>query len=109
MNHPSLLALDTLDDRREIYHLLRRLSPRRRVAFLADCCKQVRAKTPNDTGPTPSLLRMGPTIKEAYRCDRANDRLTNMIYFDVLALSSQWHFDLGGCLPALVRLARAAG
>lgn len=101
---PSLLVLDTLDDRREIWSLLHRLSPRDRVRFLGWCCSQVAA--PGSTRPTPSLLRMGEVIGMADRCDRADDRLTNEVYGDVLVLASQWGLDLGRAAVVLERRAR---
>ena len=103
MKH-SLLVLDTLDDRREIWHLLHKLPPSRRIEFMDWCCANVSG--PNGMRPTPSRLRMAETIRMAYRCDRADERLTNELYIDVLMLSSQWNLDLGRAAVELERWVR---
>lgn len=99
----SLITLDTLDDRRELWHLLHRLPPRRRVSFLAWCCGKVRR--PDGNGPVASS-RMAETIAGAARCDRFDHRLTNEIYGDVLALSAQWGLDLAAAAAELERRVR---
>lgn len=101
MNHPSLLSLDTLDDRRELHTLLCKLSPRARVSFLAWCCSQVNGKL----RPVASA-RMGETVDLAYRCGRADDRLTNEIYGDLLSLAANYRFDLGAAAVELERRVR---
>jgi hypothetical protein len=90
MTRPPILAIDTLDDRREVWHLLHRLPPARRVAFLADCCSRVRDCRGNR--PVPSA-RMAPALAAARRCDRADHRLTTMLYTDLLMLAAQWGLD----------------
>lgn len=90
---PSILTLDTLCDRKEIWSLLHKLSPHRRVEFLDWCCEQVSG--PGKMRPVPSRLRMAETIRMAYRCDKADLRLTNECYTDCLMLSSQYKLDLG--------------
>ena len=99
MTKPPILAIDTLDDRREVWHLLHRLPPARRVAFLADCCRRVPGNARGHR-PTPSA-RMAPTVAAAARCDAADHRLTTLVYTDLLVLSSQWGLDLAA---AAVRL-----
>lgn len=85
------LALDTLDDRREIYHLLHRLPPHRRVAFVTHCCGMVSDKRGNR--PVPMMFR--GMVRDARRCDRGDERLTVACYHDLLALVYQWGLDLG--------------
>lgn len=103
----SLLVIDTLDDRREIWSLLHRLSPRDRVRFLARCCETV--ATVHGNGPKPSLFQMRDTVEQAYRCDRADDRLTNEIYGDLLALGTQWTLDLAAVAVELEQLVKRPG
>ena len=103
---PSILTLDTLDDRRELHSLLHRLSPRRRVSFLAWCCRQVSG--PNGTRPVASS-RVGPTLEAAYRCSVADERLTNEMYGDVLALAAQWDLDLAAAARELEARVRRPG
>ena len=107
MSKPSILVLDTLDDRKEIWYLLHRLSPNRRVAFLDWCCSQVSG--PNGTRPIPSRLRMAETIRMAYRCDNADLRLTNELYTDVIALGHQWQLDVGRAAVVLEQFVRRPG
>lgn len=92
MTKPSLLQIDTLDDRREIWHLLHRLRPDRRLAFLDWACSVVVA--PGGVQPVPSRFRMAATIAAAWRDTDADERLTDMLYGDVLLLGSQWGIDL---------------
>src|SRR3990172_248232 len=98
----SLITLDTLDDRREIWLLLHRLSPRRRVAYLAWCCEQVKGKLQ----PVASS-RMAATIEDAHRSERADDRLTNEGYGDLISLGLNFGFDLGRATAELVSRGRA--
>ena len=106
MSHASLLTLDTLDDRREVWHLLHRLSPRRRVSFLAWACE--RCTGPRGAKPVASH-RMAGTIEQAYRCDGADLRLTNEVYGDLLALAANYRFDLGAAAVELERRVKSAG
>jgi hypothetical protein len=86
------LTLDTKDDRRELWHLLHRLPPERRVAFLAGWCRVVRARDPRGCGPMP--FGMEGMVADARRCDRGDDRLTNAVYVDLVSLANQWGLDL---------------
>lgn len=85
----ALLVLDTLDDRREIHHLLAKLPPRRRIAFLDWCTRQVK----NDKGDTPHPIFDQRQLELAMRCDRADLRLTNEVYSDLWILVGQWRLD----------------
>ena len=99
----ALLRYDTLDDRREVFHLLHRLDPRRRVAFLRWACS--RATGRHGRRPEPSPL-MAEAVRLAYRCDRGDERLTNECYADYLALVAQWDLDQAAALAELVRWVR---
>ena len=99
----SLLTLDTLDDRRELWHLLAKLPPRSRVSFLAWCCK--RAKPVLGRLPVASG-RMAPTVEMAGRCDRHDLRLTNEIYSDLLYMAANHDLDLTAAAAELERRVR---
>jgi hypothetical protein len=81
-----LLVIDTLDDRREVWSLLHRLPPRERLCYLRWCCAQV-SDPVTGNGPTPLIA--GETVRMAYRCDRADTRLTNEVYGCYLSLVGQ--------------------
>ncbi len=108
----SVLSFDTLDDRREVWHLLHRLPPAGRVAFLAGRCR-LAAPTPAGAPPRPSYLRMRPRVRAAARgCDAADRGLTNEVYADLVLLDLQYAVPLGGtaaALEALTRRGRPAG
>lgn len=84
------LALDTLDDRREIWHLLHRLPPPARVRFVEWACGQVEGVRGNRPCPMPA----GEMIRDARRCGRGDERLTNSAYMDLLMLACQWGLDM---------------
>lgn len=88
---PTWHDIDTLDDRRELHHLLGKLSPRDRVLFLAECCRRV----PQAKGrlPVPVVTHLQTTLDQAYRCDRADQRVTNEVMGDLLMLMNQWGLD----------------
>lgn len=89
---PTALIYDTLDDRREIWSLLHRLHPLRRVRFLRLCCQQVTLPGGSQS-PAPSY-RMHERIRAALRDDTADEWLTNEIYGDLFQLAHQWRLDL---------------
>jgi hypothetical protein len=101
---PRVLQYENLDDRREIWTLLHRLHPRRRVAFFERCC---RAST---LGDGPVVPRPGrdtyDLLAEALRDDSADRPLTNDIYTSLWTLSVQYHFPLDRALAWLVEMAR---
>jgi hypothetical protein len=95
-----LLQLDDLDSRREVHRLLSLLSPRGRVRFLKWACSQAKGKNV----PVPRIARSD--VDYAYRCGRADDRLTNTIFADLVALAAQWELDLPAVAVALEAWAR---
>jgi len=104
LTKPAYSLHDNLDDRREIHRLLTYLPPRRRVEFLAWCCR--RSVVPN------SATRPGPTRKtwelaETARWDSSADRrLALDVYFDCWILCVQYELNLDLALERLVQLAR---
>jgi hypothetical protein len=102
----QLLVLDSRDDRRELHGLLHRLPPKRRLEFLEWCCKQV---PPAAKLPVPAVWKMRATVEQAYRCEKANEVLSNEIYCDLLQLFNVYHLDAMKTaleLTALVRRLR---
>lgn len=100
----SAIILDTLDDRREIWHLLHRLHPFDRVRFLAWCCRLVPEKQGR---PIPSH-RLRDRMRSAVRCDRSDMALTNEIYTDLWTLSHQYKIDMDHVASSLVACVREA-
>lgn len=98
---PQFLIYDTLDDRREIYRLLHRLSPQKRIAFLNWCCKQA------TLGKHQSYIQVSrkshQMAEQARKCDRADEALTADLYNDLWHLASHYQFDLDKALEELVR------
>lgn len=104
---PAYLALDTLDDRREIHRLLETLPPRRRVAFLRWCC--ARAVLPK-SGTRPGVSKKTERLaRQAGRDREADRRLSLDCYFDVWSLAAQYELDLAAVLERLVALVRGRG
>jgi hypothetical protein len=84
MSKPPLLQIDDLDSRREVWHLLSRLPPQKRLLYLSWACAQVpqgRGKLPP---PVPGMMRV--SVDEARRDDKADAKHTNEIYCDLLSL-----------------------
>jgi len=100
----STLILDTLDDRREIHTLLRKLHPEVAVEWLAAQCRKV--KPINGCRPNPAR-KMQPRIQAALRDDDAASRLSLELYYDVWALGLQYDLDLTQAALSLERLVKA--
>jgi len=85
----SILRLDTLDDRREVWSLLHRLPPRRRALYLFRCCRVASgdASAGSAVEPGPDIWR---EVADAERCDRGDDRLTNNVYALLVAVANQY-------------------
>lgn len=98
---------DNLDDRREIHHLLARLSPMRRVAFVDECC--LSAVLPG-SAVHPGVARKTRDLAQLARRDSSADsRLTLNLFMDLwyLHLHYSWSFD--SALARLVELVRRSG
>lgn len=87
---PTLLAVDTLDDRRELHTLLHKLHPRKRVRFVEWCCAAV--TRPRQSAPVVTTGEQ--MVREAERCERGDDRLTNDCLMMLYSLGSQWALDM---------------
>lgn len=102
MSASPLLLMDTRMDRRDIWALLHRLPPRRRVAFVAAMCERAAPLTGNR--PVPRYDR--EVLDRAYRDDSADRYVTNQCYGDVVALAGQWRLDLSAAACELERWVR---
>lgn len=101
----ELLSLDTADDRREIWSALHRLPPADRVNFLRFACTMV---PPGAVRlPEPVVGHMKTTLGLAYRCDRADARLTNEVYCDLLSLLNDFHVSAAALTTELVMWVRS--
>ena len=100
-----LTQVDNLDDRREIWLLLHRLSPRARFAFLGWACSQ--ASLTHGAKPTPRWLTMGPVVLQAEKGDEEADRrLTTEIRMDLVCLGLQFGVDLAALAARLESVVR---
>lgn len=101
----ALLAVDTLDDRREIFHLLHRLPPASRIAFVNRVCKSVVLK---GSATHPGVGRSTFALAAlAMRNDKANEALTTDLFFDLWHLAMQFeNFNWDSVLTDLVQWAR---
>lgn len=101
---PFIVAHDNLDDKRELWGLLKRLPPRQRVQFLHWCC--IQATVPS----TRTQPRVQPATEQraelAMRDDSADTALTYECYFDIFAMANQYELDLDKTLDKLVELVR---
>lgn len=106
----ALLIADTLSDRRDLWHLLHRLPPARRLQFLRWCC--VTASRPGENCPTP-VPEMRQHVADALGTDQnalhASLRLTNEIYMDLAAIGQQYDFDLNKAMIVLERWVQVGG
>lgn len=85
------LILDTKDDRREIWHLLHRLPPHDRIAFIAWCCDRVKNRKHN---PRPDVAKIRDRIRASVHGDDVADEwVTNECYADFWMLCVQYGLD----------------
>ena len=108
MSRPTVLLLDTKDDRAQVRDALRHLAPSERVDFVdwaLDFARDVLAGHPNLTLLARAVAdrpRMAPVALAAELGDRAADaRLTREVYADLLQLAHAWGVEF---LPLLVEL-----
>ena len=99
----QLLVLDTRDDRREVATLLAKLPPRARVEFLRRCVSRL----PPGKLPPPAVTGYRDAVEYAGRCDRADDRLTRMVYLDVLSLMSSFGLDAAATAVDLEKVVKS--
>jgi len=108
---PSVIVLDTLDDRRETYNLiLRGLTPRQRVDFLDRVLDFARVQRPDVavlSGAKADRAKMLPMVLAAMRGDAvANSLLANEIYADIVGLCHQWQIDFNAVVVELEQWVR---
>ncbi len=102
---PAYLQYDNLDDRREVLYLLGQLPPRRRLTFLAWCCRAAVMLSGSAVRPSPS----GKTVALAKRAERdssADRGLSLDIYGDLWRLSAQYGLDIDRAVDRLVEMVR---
>lgn len=100
----QLATVETLDDRREIAHLLSRISPVRRVQFLRWCASL--ATLPGTSAGHPIVRGYVGKVADANRCERGDDRLTTCVYLDLLSMANQYRFDIGKAVLVLEKWAK---
>lgn len=100
MSRATVLTLDTLDDRREVWTaLIRGLTPVQRCDFLDWCCELLRATSPPSVQhiarhAKANRVQMRNMIRLATQGDAVADAvLTNEIYADIAGLCHQWGLD----------------
>lgn len=102
---PEYLTLDDVDSRREIWHLLNRLPPQKRLDFLSYACRCV-PKNAKGHLPEPAVWKMRSSVELAGRCDKASEVLTNEVYLDLVQLAATWDLDLLATAHELTALVR---
>jgi hypothetical protein len=104
----QILSVDTLDDRREIHQLIRRLPPWKKLAFLSWACQTASLSPGSRTKPRPGFQTIELAKKAEARPgdDTLNERLSLEIYMDLWGLTSQWDFSLDDALRKLVEMVR---
>ena len=101
---PGILDHDNLDDRREVYHLLSKLPPLERVAWLDWCCRNA---TLPKTNIRPVVAAKTRELARQARWDTAADeRLTLEVFFDLWQMSINYRVDFAALLTGLERCAR---
>jgi hypothetical protein len=99
------ILLDTIDDRREIWHLLHRLHPARRLEFLQWCC-DLAARSGTRAGEPVVSHRMKARLAGAMRDDGEDERLTHEVYTDFWCLVHQYEMSEQLASLELVRRVR---
>lgn len=101
------LALDNVDDRRELHLALDRLRPVDRVRFLLWACREATLGTSRtNPGVDPAMWKKARAAEQDASADR---QLSVEIYFDLWTLATQYEFDLSRAAAMLERWARKDG
>lgn len=96
---PGHVVHDNLDDRREIFYLLGKLSPSERLAWLEWACRHA---TLGHSQVRPAVARKTRELAARARWDSAADsRLTLEIYFDLFMLDVSFRVDFEALLKRL--------
>lgn len=104
---PGILDHDSLDDRREVYHLLSKLPPAARVAWLEWACKNATLGT---SRIRPTVAAKTRQLAAQARWDTAADeRLTLEIFFDLFQMSINFRVDFEALLKGLEAQVRRLG
>ena len=103
----ELRAFDSLDDRREIYYLLARLPPRRRVQWLAHACSG--AVIPQSRTRPHVSPKTWARAEACQRDDSLDEGLTTEVFFDFWTMAANYGLDVAKAIEALVRMARGKG
>ena len=101
---PGYLVYDNLDDRKEVYYLLAKLSPRRRMRFLQWCCDRVvMHKSQSKTRVSAKSLQLA----EYARTDDSADRRSVLeTYTDIWMLCAQYDFPIDQAVLKLTEMVR---
>lgn len=98
------LVYDTRDDRKEIFHLLKRLPPAKRIAFVSECCRKAVLGT---SKISPRVAQKTRDLATQARWDSsADEKLTLDLFYDLWHLSVSYKFDLDAALTRLVEVVK---
>lgn len=103
----NLKPCDTKDDRREVFQLLAKLPPSRRVEWLSRACKLAllpRTRTSPHVSPK-TMVR----AKAAMGDDSLDAPLTTEIFFDFWTMAANYNLDVPKALEVLVGMVRGKG
>lgn len=100
----ELRTYDTRDDRREVYYLLARLPPRRRVEWLERACRG--AFLPRTKTRPHVSAKTWQRADEAMRDDSLDEGLTTEVFFDFWTMAANYGLDVAAALEVLVRMAK---
>ena len=89
MTKPSIILLDTIDDRRETLYLFQQLPPVERVAFLYWCCD------------TLGVVKVGATDVRVTLTNETGEAMES--YLDFWSMVSQYELDAPKALAELER------
>lgn len=104
MSQPAFLALDNLDDRREVHRLLQVLHPRLAVRWLDRQCRRV--KGPHGSRPAPARKMAGRVADAEKFGGERHYRLATELYLDFWVLCSQFGLDADAATRELEEMAR---
>lgn len=104
MSKPPLLIVDNLDTRREVWQLLKRLSPAKRIEFLTWCCERARPKRGQGK---PFVNQKTLDLAAKARWDSgADERLHHEVWGDLWTLVNSFGLSPDAAQARLVQMAR---
>jgi len=99
-----LLIVDSLDTRKEVWNLLKRLSPKRRIDFLSWCCQRAKLKKGRSR---PFVARRTRELAALARWDSgADERLHHEVWGDLWQLVQFCGVDPAAACEQLARMVR---